>query len=702
MAVAVAVDEEAGPALATVCTLALLLSDRFPWFGGEREESAGATDRLGCNAPLAVSGAARFVRWCAVSLGRCDGEMKGPGAGSADAEGPPPAFAGPPRFTSLSTPHIGSAVFAASSGLLFGYDLGLVQGAIHSIQTHLGYSNLLIEVIVAAAKFGAVFGPFAGGYVMTRYGRRAGLSCGALFYLLGPIAMAAARESLGGIDMILGRFLIGLGIGQCSVVVPAYLGETSPPAWRGFVVELYEVSLVFGMLLSSAVDYALAGSGPNDWRWMVGIPTIPGFLLCVGPILLPESPRWLVMKNREGEALVVLHQIRHAPGAVSNDASTPEVENELLDIWSDVQHVEASVRDVSGAAFRAPSAHPSPAGGGSEDTHTDPPEGDGTNGLNGVGGVVGGAGALDAEPHREGTHLNGSNGRAVAALTEGGKATRRAPGGGGPYASLEVHGGASNGGSGTGRGEPGLWALVRVWTHELFRGQENAAVKVALALAAFNQTTGSTAVTNYAVEVLREMGLTDTKQGILLSSGISLAKLGGVVLSMFLVDGAVGRRPLLIWGGVGMAANMVLLTAGMQIRSIPLVIIAESLYMFSFAVSWAGIFWVLMSEIFSMRVKAVAVSLATSVLFAGGAIANILYHVLLKKGGPLFGIFFAIIAMLSSVYVFVFVPETKGKTLKEVQIMFRDMKTFGFGGAKVKYKPKIEEDRRLMDARNSS
>ena len=192
-------------------------------------------------------------------------------------------------------------------------------------------------------------------------------------------------------------------------------------------------------------------------------------------------------------------------------------------------------------------------------------------------------------------------------------------------------------------------------------------MRAALGLAVFNQFSGSTAVTNYAVEVLREIGLEDNKKGILLSSGISFAKLIGIVASMCVVDGVSGRRPLLIGGGLGMSACMVLLTVGIEVKSIPLVITAESLYMLSFAVSWAGIFWVLMSEIFSMRVKAVAVSLATSVLFAGGAVANILYHVLLKKGGPLFGLFFALVSLSSAAYVYVFVPETKGKSLLEVQ-----------------------------------
>lgn len=532
-----------------------------------------------------------------------------------------------------SKPHLGSALFAASSGLLFGYDLGLVQGAIHSIREHLELSNAMIDVVVAAAKIGAVFGPFMAGYLMNKLGRRAALVGGAFFFFLGPIVMALSQVEAKGLDMLVGRFLVGLGIGQCSVVVPAYLGETTPASCRGFVVELYEVSLVFGMILSSVVDYLLSDI-PNDWRYMVGVPAIPGFLLMIGPWFLPESPRWLVAQNREKEALEVLHKLRHARGSVVDDRSTPEVENELLEIWSDVKRVEASEGEVSRKNTTRFSSRS----------------------------LTSGASAASVSMRAEDA---GQVNEIEPTTSEGGS--------GSSMKGIEIE--HANGDLREESG--GCWTQCKNWCAELMHGPEKNAVRAALGLAIFNQFSGSTAVTNYAVEVLREIGLTDNKKGILLSSGISFAKLLGIVVSMFLVDGVVGRRPLLIGGGLGMSSCMVLLTIGIEMASIPLVIIAESLYMLSFAVSWAGIFWVLMSEIFSMKIKAVAVSVATSVLFAGGAIANILYHVLLKKGGPLFGLFFALVSLLSSAFVYVYVPETKGKSLKEVQQMFQSLSPYG-------------------------
>lgn len=479
---------------------------------------------------------------------------------------------------------------------------------------------------------------------MTKYGRRLGLVTGAFFFFVGPMVMAGSQASANGLDMLFGRFLIGLGIGICSVVVPAYLGETTPASCRGFIVELYEVSLVFGMIISSAVDYLLSDI-PNDWRYMVGVPLIPGFFLMIGPVLLPESPRWLVSQNREMEALKVLHKIRHAPGEVVNDTSTPEVENELLEIWSDVKRVEASEEEVSKSQFNLSARSVGAGSAASKDRAEDPAS----------------MGEVNALEPSQSYRSNGTNGKGALA--------------GSTSMSMEIDHSQSQ--SMRAHEKVGLMTQVKNWYVELFHGPEKNAVRAALGLAIFNQFSGSTAVTNYAVEVLREIGLTDNKKGILLSSGISFAKLLGIVVSMFLVDSIAGRRPLLIGGGLGMSACMVLLTIGIEVASIPLVIVAESLYMLSFAVSWAGIFWVLMSEIFSMRIKAVAVSLATSVLFAGGAVANILYHTLLQEGGPLFGLFFALVSLLSSVFVYVYVPETKGKSLKEVQRVFQGMSTYG-------------------------
>ena len=151
----------------------------------------------------------------------------------------------------------------------------------------------------------------------------------AVFFVLGPLMMAAAR---GIATLFLGRVVVGLGVGCSAVAVPAYLGEISPPARRGQVVELFEAMLCVGMLASMLVDVLLEGQ-PGAWRWMVGLPIIPGLIFALAPCVLVESPRWLVSVGDMDGALAALHRIRAAPGAVKDGRSVSVVEAELLDVW---------------------------------------------------------------------------------------------------------------------------------------------------------------------------------------------------------------------------------------------------------------------------------------------------------------------------------------------------------------------------------
>lgn len=120
--------------------------------------------------------------------------------------------------------------------------------------------------------------------------------------------MAAA----GGVSaLIAGRFVIGVGIGVSAVVAPAYLGEMAPSRIRGAVVMIYEVMLCVGMLAAVLVDSALEDTRDN-WRWMVGLPMVPGAVMALARFVLPESPRWLVMKGDLDAAVTALHRLTHS------------------------------------------------------------------------------------------------------------------------------------------------------------------------------------------------------------------------------------------------------------------------------------------------------------------------------------------------------------------------------------------------------
>lgn len=185
------------------------------------------------------------------------------------------------------------ASFAALGGFLFGYDLGLIAGALMYMETDLTLSESTEEVIVGMAKLGAVFGTFLGGALMQELGRKRAIAWNSVFFIAGPVVMAVAS---GAAALSLGRFVVGIGVGVSAVVVPAYVGEMAPPHKRGAVVITYELMLCLGMIAAGVVDFALRDTRDN-WRWMVGAPVLPASAMLLGIFILPESPRWLVIRG---------------------------------------------------------------------------------------------------------------------------------------------------------------------------------------------------------------------------------------------------------------------------------------------------------------------------------------------------------------------------------------------------------------------
>jgi|AntAceMinimDraft_1070359.scaffolds.fasta_scaffold05211_4 MFS family permease len=152
------------------------------------------------------------------------------------------------------------ASFAAMGGFLFGYDLGLIAGALMYMETDLSLGEGTEELIVGMAKLGAVFGTFIGGALMQQVGRKRTIAWNSVFFIVGPVVMAAAP---GAAMLSLGRFIIGLGVGVSAVVVPAYVGEMAPPHKRGAVVITYELMLCFGWAASHALPPKAYSLDPN-------------------------------------------------------------------------------------------------------------------------------------------------------------------------------------------------------------------------------------------------------------------------------------------------------------------------------------------------------------------------------------------------------------------------------------------------------
>ena len=197
------------------------------------------------------------------------------------------------------------AAVAALGGLLFGFDTGIIAGAMLFIvpEFHLGPAEQ--GLVVSAVTFGALFGALVGGTLSDTIGRRPTNIIAGISFVAGSVLSAIAPN----VDILIAsRVIIGLAIGLTSVAAPMYIAELAPARNRGRLVSLFQLAVTIGILVSYIVDRALAPE--HAWRWMLGLAFIPGALLVLGMLPMPESPRWLLKKGAEKAARQVLSIVR--------------------------------------------------------------------------------------------------------------------------------------------------------------------------------------------------------------------------------------------------------------------------------------------------------------------------------------------------------------------------------------------------------
>ncbi len=182
----------------------------------------------------------------------------------------------------------------ALGGFLFGFDTAVISGAEQSIQKLWQLNDFQHGLAVAIALYGTVIGALVGGLPADAFGRKPTLIFIALFYMVSAIGSALAPEVY---SFMIFRFLGGIGVGASSVVAPIYISELSPPSKRGRLVALFQLNIVLGIFLAYLSNYWIGGGGEQTWRWMLGVETIPAFLFFVFILGVPESPRWLIIKN---------------------------------------------------------------------------------------------------------------------------------------------------------------------------------------------------------------------------------------------------------------------------------------------------------------------------------------------------------------------------------------------------------------------
>jgi sugar porter (SP) family MFS transporter len=212
------------------------------------------------------------------------------------------------------------AGIAAIGGFLFGYDTGVIGGALLYIKGDLNAtSDLDQQAIVASLLIGAVVGALVGGRLADSLGRRRTIIAAGWLYVLGGIGSALAPTVAA---LVAARLVLGLAVGAASFVTPMYISEIAPKQIRGGTVSFNQLMLTSGILAAYIVDWALKGA-PDNWRWMLGLAVVPGLALAIGMLFVPPSPRWLAEKGRNEEARQVLRRV-HARADV--EAELQEIE----------------------------------------------------------------------------------------------------------------------------------------------------------------------------------------------------------------------------------------------------------------------------------------------------------------------------------------------------------------------------------------
>ena len=438
-----------------------------------------------------------------------------------------------------------AAAITATGGLLFGYDTGVISGALLFIREDFApLSDLLQGVIVSFLLVGAVTGALAGGPLSDRFGRRPIVLLAAVIFLIGAIA-AALTPNVG--LLIVARFILGLGVGLASLIVPLYIAEIAPPGSRGALVSLNQLMITIGILLSYIVGVAFTPI--EGWRWMFAVAIIPALILGIGMFFLPESPRWLVKNGKLAKARSVLIRSR----------VEAEVETEMQQM-EELERIERQQAQVGYKELLAPWIRP---------------------------------------------------------------------------------------------------ALI-----------------IGIGLAVFQQITGINTVIYYAPTILEIVGFSAGGAIAATALGVGVVNVGFTILSLFLLDRA-GRRLLLLIGLVGMTVSLALLGVVFSLESTSsaaglLATICLGLYIASFAISLGPVFWLMISEIYPLNIRGSAMSVAALCNWGSNFLVALTFPVLLATlGGAGAFWLFAVLGIVAWFFVWFLVPETKGRSLEEIEADMR-------------------------------
>lgn len=431
------------------------------------------------------------------------------------------------------------AAIAAIGGFLFGYDTGVISGALLYIKRDFDAGPFEQEAIVSVLLLGAAAGALMSGWLADRIGRKWTKVLSGSVYVAGALGCAFAVN----VPMLIGfRALLGFSVGTASFVSPMYISEVAPPKVRGGLTSFNQLAVTTGIAVSYLVNYFFKDA-PGDWRWMLGVAVVPGAALAVGMLTVPRTPRWLIEQGQDDNARAALEKLREG-----TDSDPGQELDEIRESSAGARHT--SMRDLVRS----------------------------------------------------------------------------------PVRSLLV---------------------------------------VGLSLAIFQQIVGVNTVIYYAPTILQQTGL-EAGNAITQTLTVGLTNVVFTILAILLLD-RVGRRPLLIGGTVVAGIALVGLAAyfgfsGLQSAAPWLALVSLLVFIAGYAVGLGPVFWLMISEIFPQRLRSKSMSVTTIVNWLSNFAVSATF---LTLAGAITrqGIFLVYAAMaVAAVAFFAWrVPETKGRSLEEIQ-----------------------------------